>query len=151
MRRIFAAFAVALLTQAPAAVAQQNEVMRVINQFIDGFNKGDVKSAVATCAAQTSILDEFPPHEWHGPGACAKWAVDYAADAKKNGVTEGSVTLATPKHVDITGNLAYVVVPASYAVKQNGKAVNENGSFMTFALRKGAAGWRITGWTWTKN
>ena len=28
---------------------------------------------------QTSIVDEFPPHEWHGPGACATWAKDFDA------------------------------------------------------------------------
>jgi hypothetical protein len=25
------------------------------------------------CDSHLSILDEFPPHEWHGPTACADW------------------------------------------------------------------------------
>jgi hypothetical protein len=117
---------------------------------VDGFNKGDTKTAVAACADQTSIIDEFPPHEWHGVGACSNWANDYDADTRKNGITDGSVTLGRPRHIDITGDRAYVVVPANYAYKMKGKLVKEIGSTLTVALQKGEAGWRITAWSWTK-
>ena len=129
----------------------QNAVMAVTRQFVDAFNKGDMKSMSATCAEQTSILDEFPPHEWHGAGACAKWAGDYDADAKKNGITDGVVTLSAPTHVDVTGDRAYVVVPANYSFKVKGKAAGETGSIITLALLKGAGGWKITGWAWAKH
>ena len=49
-------------------------------QFIDGFNKGDVKSALAACADQVSIIDEFAPYEWHGAGACAAAVPAHAVD-----------------------------------------------------------------------
>ena len=129
----------------------QNAVVAVVHQFVDGFNKGDMKVMAATCADQTSILDEFPPHEWHGAGACAKWAADFDADAKKNGITDGVVTLSTPTHVDITGDRAYLVVPANYSFKVKGKAAGETGSIITLALQKSAAGWKITGWAWAKH
>src|ERR1019366_7953756 len=94
--------------------ASQTAVVAVIHQFVDGFNKGDMKVMAESCADQASILDEFPPHERHGAGACAKWASDYDADAKKNGITDGAVTLSTPTHVDVTADRAYVVVTANY-------------------------------------
>jgi hypothetical protein len=124
--------------------------MTPVHQFVDGFNKGDIKTALAACAEQTSIIDEFPPHEWHGAGACSNWANDFDADAKKNGITDGIVTLGNPRRVDITADRAYVVVPANYTFKQKGKLVKETGSMLTLVLQKGAAGWRITGWAWTK-
>jgi hypothetical protein len=124
--------------------------MTPVHQFVDGFNKGDIKTALAACAEQTSIIDEFPPHEWHGAGACSNWANDFDADAKKNGITDGIVTLGNPRRVDITADRAYVVVPANYTFKQKGKLVKETGSMLTLVLQKGAAGWRITGWGWTK-
>jgi hypothetical protein len=40
------------------------------------------------------------------------------------------------------------VVPAVYTFKHRGAAMREAAQ-MTFALRKGADGWRIHGWTWT--
>jgi ketosteroid isomerase-like protein len=150
MHKILVALAVALLAAGSAAATEKTDVMVPLHQFVDAFNKGDIKAAVAQCAEQTSIIDEFPPHEWHGAGACSTWANDFDADAKKNGITDGIVTLGKPRHVDITADKAYVVVPANYTFKQKGKPVKEMGSTLTVALQKAAAGWRITGWTWTK-
>ena len=150
MRAMSIGLLVGALAASPAFAAERDEVMVPVRQFIDGFNKGDVKSALATCAEQTSIIDEFPPHEWHGPGACATWANDFDADAKKNGVTDGKVTIGKPRHVDVSGDRAYVIVPATYAYKLKGKAMKETGSTLTVALQKGANGWRMTGWAWTK-
>ena len=48
----------------------------------------------------------------------------------------------------MSGDRAYVVVPANYTFRQKGKAVKETKATMTLALHKGAAGWRITGWSW---
>jgi hypothetical protein len=44
-----------------------------------------------------------------------------------------------------------VIVPVTYTYKQNGKRVGESGSTLIVALQKVAAGWRITGWAWTKH
>lgn len=148
MRKTGWVFAIAILAAQPAFASEQSDVMVPIHQFVDGFNKGDAKTALAACAEDTSIIDEFPPHEWHGAGACAKWADDYMANAKKDGITDGFVTLGKPKHVDVTGDRAYVVIPTDYTYKQNGKAKKETKAAFAFALHKGAAGWRITGWSW---
>ena len=151
MRRIFIALALAALAQGTTAAQDKAAVMAPVHQFVDAFNKGDTKAAMAACADQTSIIDEFPPYEWHGPGGCAKWWNDYDADAKKNGVTDGMVTLGSPRHIDVTADRAYVVVPADYTYKQKGKVVKEKGSMLTLVLQRGAAGWRVIGWAWAKN
>jgi hypothetical protein len=152
-RRRIALFLATLATFSTAQTSgsAQTAVLASVHGFVDGFNKGDTKKLLAACADQTSILDEFPPHEWHGEGACAKWASDFDADAKKNGITDGAVTLGDPSHVDITSDRAYVVIPADYTFKQRGKPVSEIGSIITLTLKKGAAGWRITGWAWAKH
>ena len=150
MRKLAFALAVAISAAVPAAASDATDVMVPIHQFVDGFNKGDIKTALAACADETIIIDEFPPYTWNGAGACAKWANDYDAAGKKDGITEGSVTLGKPKHVDVAGDRAYVVIPSDYAFKQNGKAMKETKAAFTFVLQKGAAGWRITGWSWSK-
>lgn len=151
MHKILVALALAFLATGSAAASEKTEVMVLVNQFVDGFNKGDTKTALAACADQTSIIDEFPPYEWHGAGACSKWANDYDADAKKNGITDGIVMLGKPRHIDINGDRAYVVVQSNYTFKKKGKLVKEAGSMLTLALQKGETGWRITGWAWTKD
>jgi ketosteroid isomerase-like protein len=147
MRRIILALAVALAA-GPAAASDKTDVMATLNQFIDGFNKGDVKAALATCASPVSIVDEFPPFAWQGPTACADWATDFEANAKKDGITDAVVTLAKPKHVVVAADRAYVVVKADYKYKLRGKKVSQKGATMTVALQKSPAGWRITGWAW---
>ena len=69
MHRMLIALSLAVLatfSMAQTSGSAQTAVLTSINQFVDGFNKGDTKMAVAACADETSILDEFPPHEWHG-------------------------------------------------------------------------------------
>jgi ketosteroid isomerase-like protein len=146
-------FAIAMLASpaTPARGADDAEVVAVVKQFVESLNKGDAKGVVGTCADQTSIIDEFPPHEWHGAGACANWLSDAGVDEKKNQISDAVVTLGKPSHVDVTGDRAYVVVPADYEFKQKGKPVKEAGSILTMALQKGATGWRIIGWSWAKH
>ncbi|MDP9266792.1 MAG: nuclear transport factor 2 family protein [Acidobacteriota bacterium] len=149
MRKVVFALAIVLVA-ALAAASDKSDAVAAVHQFADGFNQGDVASALATCASPASIVDEFPPYAWQGPKACADWAHDYDADAKKNGITDGKVTLGKPWHVDVSGDRAYVVMPAKYSFKQKGKRATEPASILTVALQKGTAGWRITGWAWSK-
>ena len=150
MIKLFAALAIAAASTASSVADDKADVMATINQFVNGFNKGDTK-ATAACAEQTSIIDEFPPHEWHGAGACLAWMKDYDTDAKKNAITDGVVTLGKPKFLDVGGIYAYVVIPSEYSFKKQGKPMKEKDSAFTFALKKGPAGWKITGWSWAKN
>ncbi len=140
-----------LFAQGTGATQEKGAVMNSVHKFVDAFNKGDTKTAAAVCANETSIIDEFPPHEWHGANACMTWMNDYDKDAKKNDITDGVVTVDPPRHVDVNGDRAYVVIPANYTYKMKGKVVKEIGSALTIALHKEAPGWRITGWSWTKH
>ncbi|SDS33108.1 hypothetical protein [Opitutus sp. GAS368] len=155
MKKILIAFVATILTaaQIPAAepaVSPEAAVLKPVDQFLDGFNKGDTKMMLAAGAEQMSILDEFPPHEWHGAGAFAQWMSDFDADAAKHGITNGSVSAGKPSHIDITGADAYVVIKANYSFKRRGKFEEEIGSTITVTLHQGADGWRITGWAWAK-
>jgi ketosteroid isomerase-like protein len=146
--RISIALAAATLLVQVVAASEQTDVMATVHQFVNGFNKGDTKTELTACADQASIIDEFPPYVWQGTAACSRWANDYEADAKKNGTTEAAVALDNPRHVEVTGDRAYVVVPATFTFKQKGKPMKETGSTLTVALQKTSAGWRITAWAW---
>jgi hypothetical protein len=148
MHKIFLALAVAVLASGPVAASEKTDVMAVLHQWVDGFNKADMKSSVATCADQTSIIDDIPPHEWHGAGGCSKWWDDFNAFTKANEITNGNVTLGKPRHIDITADRAYIVVPANFTYNMKGKPMKQSGSIVTIAMQKGASGWRMTGWAW---
>ena len=148
--KILLAIAAAMLAATPAAASDQDDVMKTVRQWVESLTKGDVKTAIAACAPQTSIVDEYPPYEWHGEGVCAKWAEQLDAYNKEIGLTDGFVTLRKTQRIDVTGDSAYVVVPADYRFKQKGKDGQEIGALFTVALKKGPAGWRITGWAWSR-
>jgi hypothetical protein len=149
MRKLLIAItlSMAMLAVGPVVASEETDVMVPVQQFIDGFNKQDLKSTAAACTAECLIIDDFAPHRWSGPGSVLKWMKDYNAFVKKNGISEATVTLGTPAHVDVTGVDAYVVVPTEYAMKKNGEPKKETG-IMTLIVNKGEKGWRITAWAW---
>jgi ketosteroid isomerase-like protein len=148
MSKAILALTIALLAVSTAAASEKAAVMTVVQHWVDGFNSGDSKAMNAACADETSIIDDFPPHEWHGAGACERWKTDFDAWVKNNGATDILALVMKPRHVDVTADRAYVVVPASLSFELKGKSVNERGSVFTLALQKATAGWRITGWAW---
>jgi hypothetical protein len=140
-----------VISSGPALASEKADVEAAVHRYFDNLDKDKLETALAMCDSQVSILDEFPPHEWHGPTACADWWKALNAYDDKNGITAGAATLGTPWTVDVSGDRAYFVSPATYDYKQQGKSVKESHAVFTAALRRTEAGWRITAWTWSKH
>jgi len=71
-------------------------------------------------------------------------------EGEQHGASGYVVTLGEPRHVNVTGDSAYVVVPASMTFNVHGKHITQTGATFTVALRKVAEGWRIAAWAWAK-
>src|SRR4051812_47418796 len=108
MQKLLLTLALTFLTAGPLVAAENAEVIAALQGLVDAFNKGDTNAVVAASTDEMCIIDEFPPYEWHGAGTCSKWLADYDADAKKNGITDGKVSIGKPRHVDVNGDRAYV-------------------------------------------
>ena len=104
----------------------------------------------AAFAIPGSILDGMAPHVWHGPAAPLDWYRDVLAEGEHAGVSGYVVNVGDPRHSNITGDAAYVVVPASMKINVQGMEVTQTGATFTVALRKLPEGWRIAAWAWTK-
>jgi hypothetical protein len=140
----------ALVLCAPAVIpATGDDASAPVRQFIDGFNSGDVQSAFAAYSAgPITIIDEFAPHIWTGPNAAHEWADAYDKHAQVTGVTDGKVTYGKPTRTELTADVAYVVMPAVYIYKENGKPLKEEGQ-LTAVLHRESGAWKIRAWTWT--
>jgi ketosteroid isomerase-like protein len=143
MQKLVIVFAVGMLTAGWAAASDKTDIMAVLKQW----SGADEQAALATCADEASIIDDVPPYEWHGPGACAKWLANYKAFAKAQEITEDSSTMGAPRHFEISGDRAYVTAPVTFTSKKKGQPNNETAR-VTITLLKTGAGWRITGWSW---
>jgi hypothetical protein len=126
MNKIAILLFVAALSAQPVAASDRTDVTAVLHQWVDGFNKGDSKSALAACADQGAII------EW----------------VAKDGITEGNATAGKARHINIDGAQAYAVLPMTLSWKQHGNPIKETGAIWTVSLAKGDLGWRITGWSW---
>jgi ketosteroid isomerase-like protein len=135
---------------ASTALTATTEPLAAVRQYVDAFNNGDVEVMAATCSVPASILDGLAPHVWQGPTACQDWYRDVLTAGDKEDATGYLVILGEPRHVDITGDRAYVVVPATMTFKVHDRQMTQSVSTFSVALQKLAVGWRITAWAWTK-
>ena len=128
--------------------ADKDDIVATIHQFADNLDSKTMDKAIAACDTPTSIIDEFPPHAWQ---SCSEWFKAFGEYNEKSGVTPGDAKIGPPWSVDVTGDRAYFVAPATYAFKKQGKDFKELHAVFTAALRKTDAGWRITAWSWSKH
>ena len=149
MRKSFVAITLVLLSAA-TAFSLTTDPLATVRQYIDSFNKGDIKGMTAACADSASILDGMAPHSWQGPSACADWYKDVLAEGEREGASGYAVSLGKPRHHNVNGDAAYLVLPTTMTFKHKGKQVTQTGATWTVALRKFADGWRITAWAWSK-
>ena len=104
----------------------------------------------AVFAASGSILDGMAPHVWVGPSASQDWHRDVLVDFEKHGVSGLCIELGDPLQNNVTGDSAYVVVPATMTIEAHGQTITQRGAVLTMALRKVAGEWRIAAWAWAK-
>lgn len=135
-------------SDAPTSTGDQQAVIRAVALWMDGINAGKVPTSV--CSQDAVILDEFPPHIWQGANACDRWVADLTAFNQSIGLTNGKTKRGKPRRIDVSGDVAYVVLPVDFTYEEHGKAGAELGALFTVALRREQAGWRITGWAWSR-
>ena len=121
-----------------------------VHHYIDAFNRGDAKEMAAAFTVSGSILDGIAPHVWQGPTAAQDWYRDVLIEGKQHGASDYFVTLGEPLQNNVTGDSAYLVVPATMTFKLKDKQVTQTGALFTVALRKLPEGWRIAAWAWSK-
>ena len=146
MNRAIIVLAASMLTVAGATSAlasDRDDVMAVVILW----NDTDSAKSISSCADDASVIDDFPPFEWRGPGACANWSKAFDGFAQQNGITDPVGTIGKPKQFAVKGDRAYVVVPATFSYMMKGKPVKLT-AIAAFSLHKTASGWRITAWSW---
>jgi ketosteroid isomerase-like protein len=148
MGAIFLALAGVLIT-CVASANDKSEILGLIAKWNDLSNRGDEQGMAATCTKEATVVDDLPPYEWRGPGACENWQKSADEFVKKESMTDIVGGIGNPTHVLISGDQAYVVIPATFAYTQGGKKFTEY-AVATFTLKKKESTWLITSWVWAK-
>jgi hypothetical protein len=124
--------------------------LATVRAYLDGFNAGDVEAMAAAWGDTGSILDGMAPHLWTGPTAPRDWYRDVLTEGQHVGATGYHVEIGDPVHDAVTGDAAYVVVPATMTFALGGALRTQTGAHFTIALTLVAGEWRIIAWAWTK-
>ncbi|KUI32711.1 nuclear transport factor 2 family protein [Mycobacterium sp. GA-2829] len=127
-----------------------DEPVDVARRYVAAFNGGDVDAMAACFTDSGSILDGMAPHLWQGATAPRDWYSDVMAESEHLGATGYFVELAAPAHNAVTGDDAYVVLPATMSFDLRGRRMVQTGASLTFALHRRGPSWLIAGWAWTK-
>jgi len=109
------------ISSGSAFASEKTDVGAAVYRHFDNLDNDKLETALAMCDSQVSILEEFPPHEWHGPTACADGWKALGAYSEKSGISDGDATLGPPWTVDVSGDCAYFVAPAKHST--NGRPV----------------------------
>jgi ketosteroid isomerase-like protein len=127
-----------------------DDPMAAVRKYVDAFNRGDATAMATTFAGSGSILDGMAPHVWQGPTATQDWYKGVLVEGKQHDVSDHFITLGEPLHNNVTGDSAYLVLPASMTFKLSGEHITQSGAVFTVGLRKLSDGWRIAAWAWAK-
>jgi hypothetical protein len=106
-------------------VPSSNDPMAAVRLYVDAFNNGDGQAMAAICSDPMQILDGMAPHVWQGPTASEDWYSDVLTEGQHLGASGYHIALDEPRHVDVTDNHAYVVVPATMRFNLQGKQVTQ--------------------------
>jgi ketosteroid isomerase-like protein len=148
MFRTFEIVVAAALMSLAASQAQASDTTDVAATIAQYAKNDQTKAGAALCAPQAAIIDDFGPQVWQGANACQGWVDSLAVFYKQNGITDAAATLGKPRHIDVTGDRAYAVYPATITFSEKGKPGKLEGEW-SFAMQKIAGSWRIAGWAWT--
>jgi len=110
-------------------MSSSNDPMAV-RQYVDAFNNGDPKAMAAACDDPMQILDGMSPHVWQGSTAAEDWWRDVLAEGEHVGASGYHINLGEPRHVDLTDEYGYVVVPATMTFNLRGTPVTQTGSLL---------------------
>lgn len=132
-------------------MSDSDDPVGTVRAYIDAFNSADAHGMSAACADPMQILDGMSPHVWQGPTAVQDWWRDALAEGEHLDVTDYHIVLGIPRHVDITGDYAYVVAPVTFSFTVKGEPVTQTDALFTAALRRESAGWKLSAWAWSKD
>jgi len=129
--------------------AAPHPALATIAAFAATSNAGDRSAFLRLFAPEAAMVDNFAPYRFPAPNGPATWYDGFGADMQKSGVTDGVISVASPKFFRVTGDRAWAVVPTRFVYKLKGKPELETG-LSVFTLHRVGGAWKITSFSWAE-
>ena len=128
-------------------VKPSRAMLAPIYAFASGAASANSAVLSTVCVSDVTIVDEFAPFEWSGPGAARRYAAGVQADYLKDNVRDTQVAIEDPRYFDVKGGMAWASVPATFSYLFAGKRTSEVGMF-AFVLVKSGDAWKVKSSSW---
>ena len=114
-----------------------------IARFIETRDASHLKRAFA--ARDVTIIENFPPHVFAGPGAVRRWT----AEMKKHldALSDLRHTFGTPQDFSRTGDVVFFTLPTRWTGVTQGTSFSERGGW-AFVLVRAGKDWRVRAYAW---
>jgi ketosteroid isomerase-like protein len=133
---------------APASAATvPAAVMAPISAVLKYTNANDTSKLDAYYTSDAVVIDEFAPYVWTGSSAGARWWTSLMAVNRKTSISNMKASMQPVQHFNVSGDKAYVVVPATVSFFYKGKPQKETGT-LTMTLQRSGTDWKIATQTW---
>lgn len=121
--------------------------MATLNGVIAAADADNASQVNSYFVSSATVVDDFPPFSWSGPGAGARWWSASDKDAAKHGIAHVQAALQPLTHFAVAGDDAYVVAPLAITYTVKGQPARMSGLW-TLTLRQIGRSWKITSATW---
>ena len=92
-----------------------------------------------------TIIENFAPYIFQGPGAVQRWAELFKTHA--TGLANLQVSFGEAHDFSVDGELAYFSLPTTWTGSTKGRKFSEDGGW-AFVLARHGAGWRVQNYGW---
>lgn len=147
MKRILCAAAMlsAIVCATGAGASDVANVKAAVRHLIADANSGNDEALKADLTEPALFIDEYAPFDWIG--AKDGWLNAYNDYNKQNAITAAKTTPLAFRHVNVSGDHAYVVLRSLYTYREAGKARKEPGTEV-FTLVRTHGKWLANGYAW---
>jgi len=143
-------FIVALVfgAAAPAAAASPGApIMGTVNGVVSSLNVDKPGSVAAWFTPSAVVVDDFAPYSWSGTNAALRWWMALDASNVKAGLRNLRITARPVSQFDVSGDIAYVVVPLDLSFTVKSKAEHQSGLW-ALTLQRSVGRWAIVSASW---
>jgi ketosteroid isomerase-like protein len=124
------------------------DVVGLINRFVNAVNEGDLAAALERFTPDATIVEDIPPYRWQGPQAGSQWMAAMGENAARSGIASIAMQLGEATRVEVDADNAYAVYSAVLTLSGDNGLRLQSGGCLTFTLQRAETGWLINALAW---
>jgi SnoaL-like domain len=146
-RTSFIAALLLTLTAPASAAGPGAAIMATVNGVVRSFGVDKPSSVGTWFTPNATVVDDFAPYSWTGTNAAVRWWTALDAGNVKAGLAKLRITARPVTQFDVSGDIAYVVVPLDLSFVLKSKLEHQSGLW-ALTLRRSGERWTIVSASW---